>query len=480
MNEIQKDAQNHETAVPVWASGLRSSMETMADELKGQLTGWMGNERIVSPEAFGYTSGGTATSAIQAAIDYLADLGGGTVKLEKGDYVSGTIELRSNIRLEITKGARILGNTDLRDYPERIAKRRTVMDTHMGMHQSLIFAEGCNNISICGKGIIDGRGGRENFPGEETICGTPGRPFLLRIIDCTNVHINGICLKDAACWMQNYLNCENLLIEKICVENQANYNNDGIDIDGCRNVIVRDCYVSSGDDAMCFKGASQKSSERILVENCEFYTSCNAVKFGTDTQGDFRNVLIRHCKVGGVAEEMRHIKAVGADSGVSLEMVDGGTLENILISDIEIDRSRSPLFMRLDNRGRVKPGDPRPDMGTICNIILENITGSENGPVGSYFLGIPEKRIKNVFLHNVKLYQEGSEKPAVQETDFGEMYGWYPDAQMIKNVGDAPAYGLWVKYMEGLTLMDYQVIPVSEEKRPWIVAGIGVKDLQIK
>ena len=421
---------------------LRSDLKIMADNLKGQLRGWTGSEKTVSPEEFGYVGCKSATEEIQTAIDYLANLGGGTVRLRNGDYVSGTIELRSNIRLEIAKGSRLLGSTNLQDYPEYIAKRQTVMDTHMGMHQSLIVAENCQNISICGDGIIDGRGGRDNFPGKETVCATPGRPFLIRIIDSNNVHIDGIFLKDAACWMQNYLNCENLLIENIHVENQANYNNDGIDIDGCRNVIVRDCYVSSGDDAMCFKGASQKPSERILVENCEFYSSCNAIKFGTDTQGDFRNVLIKHCKIGGVREEMRRIKVMGADSGISLEMVDGGILENILISDIVLDRARSPLFMRLDDRGRVKTGDPKPNVGAIRNIILENITGSENGPVGSYFLGIPEKKIKNVFIHNIKLYQAASEKPVVQEKDFDEMYGWYPDAQMIKIVGDAPAYGL--------------------------------------
>ena len=93
----------------------------------------------------------------------------------------------------------------------------------MGMHQSLIFAEGCENVSICGQGQIDGQG--HHFPGEETAHGTPGRPFLMRFLDCRNVHIKDITLKDAACWMQNYLHCENLLIEDIHVENQANYNN---------------------------------------------------------------------------------------------------------------------------------------------------------------------------------------------------------------------------------------------------------------
>ena len=203
--------------------------------------------------------------------------------MEKGDYLTGTIVLASNICLKIAEGARILGSTDLKDYPEHIAKRQTVMDTHMGMHQSLIFAEGCKNICICGGGTIDGQGFRENFPGEETIAGTPGRPFMMRIIDCENVHINGIRLVNPACWTQNYLNCENVLLENLTVESQSNYNNDGIDIDGCRQVVIRNCNVSSGDDALCFKGASQRETANILVEKCTLLSSCNAVKIGTDT-----------------------------------------------------------------------------------------------------------------------------------------------------------------------------------------------------
>ncbi len=120
----------------------------------------------------------------------------------------------------------------------------------MGMNQSLIFAEGCENISICGDGMIDGRGSKQNFPGTETIGSTPGRPFLIRVIDCKGVHIKDIHLKDSPCWMQNYLHCEDLLIEHINVENR-------------KGVIVRHCVVNSEDDAMCFKGASERPGEQI-------------------------------------------------------------------------------------------------------------------------------------------------------------------------------------------------------------------------
>jgi polygalacturonase len=80
--------------------------------------------------------------------------------------------------------------------------------------------------------------------GAASIGATPGRPFLIRVLDCRGVHVHGLHLKDAACWMQNYLNCEDLLIERLTADNQANFNNDGLDIDGCRHVIVRDCFIT--------------------------------------------------------------------------------------------------------------------------------------------------------------------------------------------------------------------------------------------
>lgn len=454
---------------PVWAKNLRGQLYDMADALLKK-EAVVFQEYVVTPEQYGYDGKGKATDSIQAAIDAAAEKGGGIVLLQKGDYISGTIELRSNIRLEVAKEARLLGSAELEDYPEHIAKRRTVMDTHMGMHQSLIFAEGCENIAICGQGVIDGRGTLENFYGDETIAATPGRPFLLRILDCKNIHIKDITLKDAACWMQNYLNCDNLVIEHIYVENQANYNNDGIDIDGCRNVLVKKCYVSSGDDALCLKSASQKMCENIFVEQCEFYSSCNAIKIGTDTQGDFRNILIQNCKACGVTEDMRRIKEIGADSGISLEMVDGAILENVLIRNIKVNHTRSPLFMRLDDRGRVKPEDEKPPLGIIRNIIIENVSGDECGPRGSYFLGIPERCIENVILFNISLCQKVTEREIVKEEEIGEMRGWYPDSQMIKLMGDAPAYALWMRHVKNLILVDYHVTTEGKEKRPAFVA----------
>ena len=452
-------------ALPAWCEALQLSLLEMADQLRRELRPWKGPEHVFTPEEFGFVPGQLGTEAIQRAIDRAGEKGG-IVRLARGDYAAGTLILRSHVCLEICAGARLLGSTELADYPEHHARRLTVQDTSMGMHQSLIFAEGCEDICLRGEGEIDGRGGQAHFPGEETTQGTPGRPFLLRVIDCKRVHIAGLTLKNAACWMQDYLNCEQLLMEGVTVRNHANYNNDGLDIDGCRDALIRDCRIYSGDDALCFKGASQRELKRVLVENCEFRSACNAVKVGTDTQGDFRQVLIRNCRVGGLAADPSGLKHPWADSGVSLEMADGGTLEDFWLTGLMITRARSPFFLRLDDRGRVKPGDPKPGIGTLRRVLFSHIGGGGNGPRGSYLMGIAEKPIRDIVFRDVRLRQFPSARPVTADSDFGDMRGVYPDAHMIDSVGDAPAYALWARHVDGLCLCDYSVEPEGADPRP--------------
>ena len=457
-----------EAREPGWCRELESNMEQMARELTWEVREWSGPETVFTPEDFGYVPGEKATGAIQRAIDAAAECGG-VVCLRQGDYFSGTLVMRSGVCLEIRAGSRLLGSTDLRDYPEHHAKRLTVQDTSMGMHQSLIFAEDCENICLRGGGILDGQGTPDHFPGEETAQGTPGRPFLIRMIDCRRVHIANLTMKNAACWMQNYLNCMNLLLEGLTVRNHANYNNDGMDIDSCRNVVIRHCRVTSGDDALCFKGAGQRELCRVLVEDCDFYSACNAVKVGTDTQGDFRQVYIRRCRIGGLAEDASGLKHVCADSGISLETVDGGTLEDFLLRDIHIIRAWSPFFLRIENRGRVKPGDPVPGPGSLRRVLFSDITGSENGPRGSYLLGIPEKPIEEIVFRRIRIRQKASGRPLRKEEDFDDMRGVYPDAHMIDAVGDAPAYALWARHVRDLSLVGYSIIPDEPDPRPAVI-----------
>jgi hypothetical protein len=170
---------------------------------------------------------------------------------------------------------------------------------------------------------------------------------------------------------------------------------------------------------------------------------------------------------------------VGADSGISWEMVDGGMAENILATDIHIVRARSPLFMRLENRGRVQPDQPKPSVGTLRRVVFERITGLDNGPRGSYFIGIPEKHIEDVVLSDIRIGMIAS-TDWLQADQIGEMRGAYPDAHMIDKAwgalgkdmngeergGDAPAYGLWARHVTGLTLTQVKFLPSKADSRP--------------
>ncbi len=437
-------------AVPGWAGELRAQLEAMARRLNQTVRPWSGPNRVFAPALPRSGSSALGTSAIQKAIDDASGAGGGIVRLAGGDFVSGTLLLKSNVCLEVAKGARLLASANLADYPEHVASRRTVMDTNMGMNQSLIFAEGCENIAIAGEGVIDGRGNRTNFPGNETQGSTPGRPFLIRVLDSRRVHIHRITLRDSPCWAQVYLNCEDLLVDGITVSNEVNFNNDGLDIDGCRRVIVRNCSINAEDDALCFKGASQRPTEQVLVENCRFYTSCNGIKFGTDSQGDFRNVLVRNVEVGGTPDDMPALERRKADSGISWEVVDGGTAENLYVHDARIVRAKSPIFLRLSDRGRVKPGDPKPGPGHLRRIVFEKVTGADNGSRGSMILGIPERKIEDVVLRDVTLKLDAPREALPEESKLGEMRDEYPDAHMVGE--QSPAWGIWARHAIGITL----------------------------
>ena len=461
-----------------WEAPLRDHLNAMADHLSATLKPWEVPDRIVAVDDHGAIPDGQTinTKAIQAAIDHCSEVGGGVVLFAKGDYVTGTIDLKSGVMLEVAEGSRILASLDLEDYPDRVPQRTTVMDTHMNMRHSLIYAEGVRKIGIRGKGIIDFRGSQENFPGNQTISAIPGRPFGIRVIDSKEIVVKDITLRDAAAWMQNYLNCEELIFDGMIVENHSNHNNDGLDIDGCRRVIVRNCIINSEDDAMCLKGASLRPTEDVLIEDSTFVTTCNALKIGTDTQGDFRRIIARNLTLGGIPENMRSWKGRQASTGITLATVDGGDVEDILIHDVRIDDSRCPIFLRVGSRGRLMPGMPAAPIGKLRRILIEDVTGDGNFRQGSFISGIEDGLIEDVIIRRVNLEMEGGGTQEMADAIVHENEKGYPDAHQFAVKG-LPSYGFYLRHARRILFDDIIVTPDAPDARPLFASGGNIGDV---
>lgn len=242
-----------------------------------------------------------STASIQAAIDFASSRGGGRVVLDQGDYVSGSIYLKDNVTLHIEKDAVLLGSLNPYDYIKDPDAKWT----------ALVLAVKADNIGISGEGMIDGRGfdvgvrfvdfvhmgliddklGNDRV--NETI-----RPENIHMYLCNNVTIKDITLKDPACWTQQYDKCRNLLIDGVTVDAKCYWNNDGLDVVDCSDVIVRNCYIDSSDDSYCFKSHSNDGvSENILVENCVGRSSANGIKFGTYTRGKFKRFRFKNMTI---------------------------------------------------------------------------------------------------------------------------------------------------------------------------------------
>jgi len=229
------------------------------------------------------------TQALQAAIDTCSRRGG-TVIVPPGNFLTGSLRLRSNVDLYLAAGAVILGSTELKDYEEHTPAFQSYNDVFL--KHSLFYAEQSDHITIRGEGTIDGQGSA--FPTTTTVRPDRyrNRPFILRFIQCRFVRIEDVTMKNSAMWMQHYLACDDLLIRGIRVYNHANKNNDMMDIDGCRNVVISDCIGDTDDDAITLKSTSPRITENVVITNCVLSSHCNALKCGTESTGGFRNITV--------------------------------------------------------------------------------------------------------------------------------------------------------------------------------------------
>lgn len=400
-----------------------------------------------------------STTAIQKAIDDCSAAGGGRVLVPTGIYKTGTIVLKSNVDLHLEHGATLYGSTDLKDY-KRVKPDYLSLRTQTETIQ-LVYADKADNVSITGSGTIDGRG--KGFPklswNDEGIT----RPHLLRFVECRDITVEGITLRNSGCWMQHYLACDRVRIHGVKIYNRNNYNNDALDLDGCHDVVVSDIIADSDDDGITLKSTSPRMCENIVISNCVVSSHCNAIKLGTETNGGFRNINIHGMVVKPSADQSsQYFGKKRGICAIALEIVDGGTLENVSVSNVTVTGTESPIFVRLANRARgYYEGQKIDNVGTLRDVSLESIRITGAGSYGCSITGLPNHPVENITLNNILVSHEGGGKTTAVPAD--EKAAEYPEATMW---GAFPAKGFFVRHARNVKFNNVEIRTTNPDERP--------------
>ncbi len=322
------------------------------------------------------------TKAFADAIRACAEVGGGRVVVPAGMWLTGAIELKSNMDLHLEQGAIIMFSRDYEDYPLLESNWEGRPEVRC---MSPLFGSNLENIAITGSGIIDGAGdawrpvkkfkmtdnqwkeliasgGVLNqtqdmwWPTKEALNGPQIlaslrrqgnvtledyakvrsylRPVMVSLIECKNVLLDGPTFQNSPAWNIHPLLCENLIIRNITVRNPwYSQNGDGLDLDSCKNAIVTNCRFDVGDDAICLKSGRDefgrrrgRPSENISITDCTVYHGHGGVTIGSEMSGGVRNIYVRNCEFLGTDVGLRFKSTRGR----------GGVVENIFIEDIRM------------------------------------------------------------------------------------------------------------------------------------------------
>ena len=406
------------------------------------------------------------TQALQARLDAAGGTGGGTVSLPPGRYLTGSLVLRDHIHLHLQAGALLLGSTRVADY--RLVDPPPIrFDEDKQGVRALLYADGCQGIRITGPGTIDGQGPLiHHHPDWQGI--RSGRPRALFISGCTDVTVADLRLRNAGFWMQHYLGCDGVNLHRLDVYNHGSTNNDGLDIDGCRNVIISGCRIDSHDDAICLKSGNTSPTENVLVTHCLTRTHCNHFKIGTESNGGFRNITASHLQFLPSSVTRSEATAEGTDyrgaAGIALGCVDGGSMENLDISHVNMDQTRVPLFIKLGDRGRPVAGSSvEPGVGHAAHIAISHIQAGGASSRGGYMMGLADTPLRDVRLTDVEIEAEGGGTAEDAQRPVPARDDAYPSCDAF---GMLPAYGLFVRHARGVRLSNVSFSTVDPEVRP--------------
>ncbi|MBC9797992.1 glycoside hydrolase family 28 protein [Sinomicrobium weinanense] len=414
------------------------------------------------------------TDSIQKAIDDCHEQGGGVVVLPEGVFLSGTLELKDNVTFHLKKGGVLLGSPHIANY-KNIDPFTEGLGINVG--SALLVAADAKNIGIEGEGIINGQGSKlkeehiktDKRPESER---WGRRPFLLRIVRCAGVKVKDVTLKYAGAWTSHYFQSENIRIENVTIISHGVAHNDGIGIDGCQDVFIKNCDIDSGDDALVFKTTSSKMACRnVVVKGMRLKSRQAGIKMGTESMAPFENIKISDCHIYDTR-----------NGGIKLLTVDGAHLRNVEISDITMVNVRTPMLFRLGSRLSVfrKNEDTRQQTGTMENVVIRNVTAQAAAeaqltpPSGILITGVPGHDITDLTLENIEIDLAGGGTEEHARQIVPEAIDQYPE---IKTFGPrVPAYGIWARHVKGLNLNKIRFILGSNDLRPAFVCEDG-KDI---
>ena len=418
------------------------------------------------------------TEFIQKAIDEVNAKGGGKVTVPEGIFLTGTIHLKSGVELFLSKNAVLLGSTNLADYEKN------------DRWYALIIADKQENIGVTGAGTIDGQGRtlalnvlklvKSGAIIDPLVLKRPNerlRPQLVEIQRSNKVLIKGVTLLNAACWVQTYNHCTQLTIDSIIVKSTSYWNNDGIDIQDCQHVIVKNSNIDAADDAICLKSSDPTSScEDILVTDCKVRSSASGVKFGTASLGGFKNIRVKNIYAFDTYR-----------TAIALEIVDGGIMEDVTVSDIIAKNTGGAIFIRLGQRKKdVPPGIIRRIKISNVNVQVPNAKTDAGYPLEgppeedifphnllpAQIVGLPGHPVQDVTLENIVVtYGGGADKTkAYVSLDsleaVPEMPDEYPEFSMF---GELPAWALYVRHAEGIHIKNSTYKYVEQDFRAAMV-----------
>ncbi len=438
-----------------------------------------GTEAVYDVRDYGAKADGKilCTKSIQAAIDKCAADGGGTVYLPPGNWLSGTIYMGNYVTLLLDSGSTLLGSRDPNDYAHshtsgsKSPRGRTSASSVEPnfSYWSLIAGTSLEHVTIRGRGTIDGQGSAFRFKDRS-------RPKGIYLENCRDVLVEGLKMLNAGSWMQHYRNCDRLRIQNITVFNHAAYNNDGLNIDSCRDVCIWGCMVDSDDDAIVMKSLSLKPCRNVTIANCVISSHCNAIKMGTESGGGFQNITITNCTICSPRYSKVTYGRQRGLAGLALEIVDGGVLDQVAISNIVMKGVSVPIFIRLGNRARQYDKDePKPGVGTLRNVVINNIVATETSNIGCSITGLPGHAVENVSLSNIKLGFEGGGTKKDASKEVPEKAESYPESTMF---GVLPAYGFYCRHIRGLKFINVQLQTTASDQRHAVVCE-NVEDLLI-